>query len=166
MNYLDTLVALEAAIAAVDLSAAGDLAPVGEGVRFALERCTALVRSADAELRPWLASWGPTSIPSVHTAVESEHTRRPGEPYDLWRWRLEGQVSLASVEALRLAVYDRAAPFRTPGVTAAFSVLDRRAAFDAAIRHHQPHGSPKSNTKGSPARAVGDKGIHKNGPPT
>jgi len=33
-------------------------------------------------------------------------------------------------------------------------------------RHHQPHGSPKSNTKGSPARAVGDKGIHKNGPPT
>jgi len=59
MNYLDTLVALEAAIAAVDLSAAGDLAPVGEGVRLALERCTALVRSADAELRPWLASWGP-----------------------------------------------------------------------------------------------------------
>ena len=32
-------------------------------------------------------------------------------------------------------------------------------------RHHQPHGSPKSDTKGSPARAVGDKGIHKNGPP-
>ena len=32
-------------------------------------------------------------------------------------------------------------------------------------RHHQPHGSPKSNTKGSPARAVGDKGIHINDTP-
>ena len=43
---------------------------------------------------------------------------------------------------------------------------NKRVNFCRSPRHHQPHGSPKSNTKGSPARAVGDKGIHKNGPPT
>ena len=65
-----------------------------------------------------------------------------------------GNVSPQIAKGL-LALKERIAAAKIPS-----SKLD-----ETLKRHHQPHGSPKSDTKGSPARAVGDKGIHINDTP-